>query len=113
MQLRVTPDAAEDLCSIHLRKRDVEDDDVGLALLKTLYRFNSTRKFLNFVLILKNSADDQTIVGVIVHDSHYVHAKGNNNTSKTAVGFAVGAAWGAVKQNVETCGGGRFPSLHH
>jgi len=93
MQLRVFPDAAKNLCSVHFWQGNIEDDDVGPALPEALYRFDSTGEFENFVLILENSPDDQTIVGVIVHDSHSMHARGNNITSNPArIGSKAGAS---------------------
>src|SRR5207253_2523360 len=52
----------------------------------SLYRFDSTGKFQDIVLILENSPDNQAIIGVVIHDSHFVHAKGNNITSKSGEG---------------------------
>src|SRR5438067_11943647 len=86
MKLSVFPDAPENFCSVHFWQRDVEDDHIGLTLPETLYRLHPTGEFQNVVLVLQNRPDDQTIVGVIVHDSHFVHARANNITSKTAGG---------------------------
>src|SRR5215831_21185538 len=59
MQIGVVANAAKNLGSIHLGERDVENDGVGLVLLKYLYRFDSTGVFDNFVLVFEDRTNDE------------------------------------------------------
>src|SRR5215831_17376623 len=73
MQIRVVSNAAKNLGSIHLRKRDVENYGVGLMLLKSLYHFNSTKIFNNFVLVFEDRTNDEPIVGIVVDHRNFAH----------------------------------------
>src|SRR5262245_59502554 len=73
MQLRVVTNAAQDLGSIHFGKGNIENDNIGLSFPKSFYRFESAGKLQNFILILQNRSNNQTIVRIVIHDCNFPH----------------------------------------
>ena len=80
VEFRIIPDPAENLGSIHFGKRNVKDDDIRSMLPEPLYRFNSAGELHNFVLVLQNRSDDQTIIRIVVHDGNFAHSRTNDIT---------------------------------